>query len=247
MFIFLHLAPHLTEITATSCVFHWQTHKSLGTDPISYILQLQMYKKENDYTEIYRGELTSYQATNLESGVDYRARVCAIRMTNEGLLLNSPYSSATHFLLPHAGDLAASLSPAKTIDHRSTNTDRRESHGSLLSRSCSSISRKLKSMKLFESRTLTDQQWAFVISVGFALLAIFIAIFANVIYSKYNNHRSADSSISSSVPGFPQPQWADFKARSLVFCLTFSSYIHSTFLVVGLISSTVHLLFSLHC
>jgi len=48
-------------------------------------------------------------------------------------------------------------------------------------------------LNLFENRTLTDQQWAFVISVGFALLAIFIAIFANVIYTKYNH----DSSISN--------------------------------------------------
>jgi hypothetical protein len=56
-------------------------------------------------------------------------------------------------------------------------------------------------MKLFESRTLTDQQWAFVISVGFALLAIFIAIFANVIYSKYNNDSSisVDKTFSSSI------------------------------------------------
>jgi hypothetical protein len=167
-----------------------------------------MYKKANDYTEIYRGELTSYDATNLESGVDYRARVCAIRMTNEGLLLNSPYTPATQFVLPRPGDLAATLSTTKTVDHRSTNADRRESHGSLISRSCSSIHRKLQSMKLFESRTLTDQQWAFVISVGFALLAIFIAIFANVIYSKYNNHRSVDNTISSSSssPGFPHSQ-----------------------------------------
>lgn len=228
------LAPHLIEITSKSCIFHWQAHKPLGVDPISYILELQMYKKESDYTEIYRGELSSYHATNLESGVDYRARVCAIRMTNEGLLLNSPYSAATHFVLPRAGDSAATLPPVKTTDHRSTNADRRESHGSLISRSCSSVYRRLESMKLFESRTLTDQQWAFVISVGFALLAIFIAIFANVIYSKYNNHRSVDNTISSSSsPGFPHSQWEVF---CLSFCLFFlPSYIHSCFLVYGLI------------
>jgi hypothetical protein len=56
-------------------------------------------------------------------------------------------------------------------------------------------------MNLFESRTLTDQQWAFVISVGFALLAVFIAIFANVIYSKYNNDSSISADNTFSSPG----------------------------------------------
>lgn len=185
-------APTITEITSTSCVFNWQAHKSLGKDPISYILQLQIYRKENDYTEIYNGELTSYRAMNLESGVEYRARVCAIRTTDEGLLLNSPFSPPTQFVLPRPEDLAAALLASKNSDHRLGNSDNHQ-QVSFLSRSRSSIYRKLKSLNLFENRTLTDQQWAFVISVGFALLAIFIAIFANVIYTKYNH----DSSISN--------------------------------------------------
>ncbi|CAF1284500.1 unnamed protein product [Rotaria sordida] len=202
-------APNITEITSTSCVFNWQAHKPLGKDAISYILQLQIYRKENDYTEIYNGELTSYRATNLESGVDYRARVCAIRTTNEGLSLYSPFSPATHFVLPRPEDLAAALSASKTLDNRLLNNDNREQQLSFINRYRSLIYRKFKSMKLLENRTLTDQQWAFVISVGFALLAIFMAIFANVIYSKYNNDASISvdntfspsSSSSSSFPG----------------------------------------------
>ncbi|CAF1510408.1 unnamed protein product, partial [Rotaria sordida] len=201
--------PNITEITSTSCVFNWQAHKPLGKDAISYILQLQIYRKENDYTEIYNGELTSYRATNLESGVDYRARVCAIRTTNEGLSLYSPFSPATHFVLPRPEDLAAALSASKTLDNRLLNNDNREQQLSFINRYRSLIYRKFKSMKLLENRTLTDQQWAFVISVGFALLAIFMAIFANVIYSKYNNDASISvdntfspsSSSSSSFPG----------------------------------------------
>lgn len=177
-------------------MFHWQAHKPLGRDTISYILQLQIYRKETDYTEIYHGELTSYRVTNLESGVEYRARVCAIRTTSEGLTLNSPFSSPTQFVLPRPEDLAAALSASRTIDPRSMNSDLREPPISSLTRYRSIIYRKFQSMKLFENRTLTDQQWAFVISVGFALLAIFIAIFANVIYSKYNH----DSSISVEKP-----------------------------------------------
>ena len=129
---------------------------------------------------------------NLESGVEYRARVCAIRTTDEGLLLNSPFSPPTQFVLPRPEDLAAALLASKNSDHRLGNSDNHQ-QVSFLSRSRSSIYRKLKSLNLFENRTLTDQQWAFVISVGFALLAIFIAIFANVIYTKYNH----DSSISN--------------------------------------------------
>jgi hypothetical protein len=203
---FSSLAPNITEITSTSCVFNWQAHKPLGRDTISYILQLQIYRKETDYTEIYNGELTSYRAVNLESGVEYRARVCAIRTTNEGLTLNSPCSPSTQFVLPRPEDLAAALSASKTLDNRSNNPDIRDQQSSLINRYRSTIYRKLKSIKLFESRTLTDQQWAFVISVGFALLAIFIAIFANVIYSKYNHDSSISvdntfSSSSSPTPG----------------------------------------------
>jgi hypothetical protein len=201
-FLSSSLAPNITEITSTSCIFNWQAHKPLGTDTISYILQLQIYRKENDYTEIYNGELTLYRATNLESGVEYRARVCAIRTTNEGLALNSPFSPSTHFVLPRPEDLAAALSASKPLDNRLLNNDHRDQPISFLNRYRSTIYRKFKSMKVFESRTLTDQQWAFVISVGFALLAIFIAIFANVIYSKYNNDSSisVDNTFSSSSP-----------------------------------------------
>ena len=206
------LAPNITEITSTSCVFHWQAHKPLGGDVISYILQLQIYRKESDFTEIYHGELTSYRASNLESGVEYRARVCAIRTTSEGLALNSPFSPSTQFVLPRPEDLAAALSASKTFDSRSTNSDLRESHlqqpqqqqqqSSSLNRCRSMIYRKFQSIKFFENRTLTDQQWAFVISVGFALLAIFIAIFANVIYSKYNHDStiSVEKTFSSATP-----------------------------------------------
>jgi hypothetical protein len=201
-FFFSSLAPNITEITSTSCVFNWQVHKPLGKDTISYILQLQIYRKENDYTEIYNGELTSYRATNLESGVEYRARVCAIRTTNEGLSLNSPFSPSTHIVLPRPEDLAAALSASKALDNRLLNNDNHDQQISFINRYRSTIYRKLKSIKLFESRTLTDQQWAFVISIGFALLAIFIAIFANVIYSKYNNDSSlsVDNTFSSSSP-----------------------------------------------
>ncbi|CAF0733122.1 unnamed protein product [Rotaria sordida] len=197
-------APNINEITSTSCVFNWQAHKPLGNDPISYILQLQIYRKENDYTEIYHGELTSYRAMNLEAGVDYRVRVCAIRSTSEGLTLNSPFSPATHFVLPRPEDLAAVLSVSKTSNNNHLINDDHHHHFeqkiSLINRYRLLLNRKLKSIQLFESRTLTDQQWAIVIFVGFTLLAIFIAIFANFMYSKYNNGSSisVDNAFSSS-------------------------------------------------
>jgi hypothetical protein len=207
-FRFGFLAPNINEITSTSCVFHWQAHKPLGKDPISYILQLQIYRKENDYTEIYHGELTSYRATNLEAGVDYRARVCAIRSTSEGLALNSPFSSATHFVLPRPEDLAAALSVSRTSNQNFLNDNAHSDEKfSLINRYRLSINRKLKSLQLFENRTLTDQQWAIVIFVGFTLLAIFIAIFANFMYSKYNNGSSilVDNAFSSSSPSSFSP------------------------------------------
>ena len=194
------LAPNINEITSTSCVFNWQAHKPLGTDPITYILQLQIYRKENDYTEIYHGHLTSYRATNLEAGVEYRARVCAIRSTSEGFTLNSPFSSATHFVLPRPEDLAAALSASRTSKHHSSfDHHHSETKFSLVNHYRSLFHRKFRSLQIFESRTLTDQQWAIVIFVAFTLLALFIAIFANFMYSKYNNASSisVDNAFSS--------------------------------------------------
>ena len=192
---FICLAPNISEITSNSCVFHWQPHKPLGNDTIQYILQLQTYKKENDYTEVYRGEATTYRVTDLESGVDYRARVCVLRLTSEGLLLNSPYSPATHFTLPGVEKIPLS-SRGNEHPTRSSRVEQREPSISFVRRCFSSINRKLQLEKFFESRTLTDQQWAFVISVGFALLALFIAILANYIYSKVN-HQSLDNGTPS--------------------------------------------------
>jgi hypothetical protein len=171
----------------------------MGHDAISYILQLQVYRKENDYTEIYHGQSTHYRATNLEAGVDYRVRVCAIRSTSEGQLMSSPFSPATHFSLPRPEDLVHALSASRTAKSSlNSHSLAADDHGhdsqfSFIYRCRSSISRKVKSIQLLESRTLTDQQWAIVIFVGFTLLAIFIAIFANFIYSKYNH----DSSLSA--------------------------------------------------
>lgn len=161
----------------------------MADDPIHYVLQFQVYRKDNEYTEVYRGPSTSFRVENLQSGVDYRARVYAIRLTVEGPTLNSPYSPAAQLALPRPEEILANLS-------KSVNVERRENNFSVFQRIRSSAHRKLKSFKIFESRTLTDQQWAFVISVAFALLAIFIAIFANVIYSKYNSS-PIDNSVSS--------------------------------------------------
>ena len=118
--------------------------------------------------------------------------------------MSSSFSPATHFVLPRPEDLAAALSVSKTLENRSVNANVNEQHVSLMNRIRCDIHRKLKSMKLFESRKLTDQQWAFVISVGFALLAIFIAIFANVIYSKYNNDSILPVDKTFSSPGIKQ-------------------------------------------
>lgn len=232
------LAPNINEITSNSCVFNWQAHKSMSDDPISYILQLQVYRKENDYTEIYHGELTSYRATNLEAGVDYRARVCAIRSTSEGLSLNSPFSPATHFVLPRPEDLAHALSASRSSSYNnhllSNEHYSHDSPISWLNRTRLLLSRKVKSIQLFETRTLTDQQWAIVIFVGFTLLAIFIAIFANVIYSKYNydstlaveNAFTPPTPSSSLSPDMNKQQWNHFNTQHAIGKRTLLLSIH---------------------
>ena len=171
---------------------------------------MQIYRKENDYTDIYHGELTSYRATNLQAGVDYRARVCAIRLTSEGLTLNSPFSSATHFVLPRPEDLAASFSNTRSSNHHLLSTHHSVSKYSYLNHYRLLVHDKFQSLKLFENRSLTDQQWAIVIFHGFTFLAICIAILANFLYSKYNysstisvdNPFTSPSSSSPFSPGF---------------------------------------------
>jgi hypothetical protein len=145
----------------------------------------------------------------LEAGVDYRARVCAIRLTSEGLSLNSPFSPATHFYLPRPEDLASGHSVSRTSKASSDNHLYAVDHHhqaqsiSFVYRYRLSLARKFKSLQLFETRTLTDQQWAILIFVGFTLLAICIAIFANVVYSKYNT--GLDMPVEDAFASSPPP------------------------------------------
>lgn len=113
--------------------------------------------------------------------------------------MNSPFSPATHFTLPRIEEIRVN-SRGNENSIRSAKIEQRETSISFLNRCFTSINRKLKLEKFFESRTLTDQQWAFVISVGFALLAVFIAIFANYIYSKVNHQSFENVAPSSSSP-----------------------------------------------
>ncbi|CAF1136420.1 unnamed protein product, partial [Didymodactylos carnosus] len=232
-------APYITDISSTSCLINWQSHKPLGKDGISYILQKQEQKRENDYSELYKGEMTSYRVTNLEPGIDYYVRVCAIRVTNEGILLNGSYSPVTHFILPRPDELlqqqqqrslnnrsssnnyphnistssnnntiqerllSSSLSSSSFSHHHASNsassTITSTKNPGLSNKCISFIQRKMKTYTTFESRQLTDQEWAVIIFICFTLLAIFVAVMANFIYTKYGGITTTTSTMHGGI------------------------------------------------
>ncbi|VDN98886.1 unnamed protein product [Rodentolepis nana] len=126
-------APQVTEVSNSGCKLQWPAMSSMGQDPLLYQVQLtrvssgfsletesqslitptEVTKVEETVTA-YRGAETSCTLSNLLSGTNYIARVCAIRccqtefapkneedlMTNINAkitLLQGPYSVGTAF------------------------------------------------------------------------------------------------------------------------------------------------------
>ena len=105
--------PVVSELTFNSCLVEWQPAKlnsinssvenieSSNADLLEYCLQLQSVKKESDYKEIYKGDSCSFRLKNLEPGIEYNVRVCAVRVFNSDSNSNrlcSSFTSHTSFI-----------------------------------------------------------------------------------------------------------------------------------------------------
>ncbi|KAL3846896.1 hypothetical protein ACJMK2_017848 [Sinanodonta woodiana] len=74
-------APKVENVDLTTAQVSWQSCRSLGSDAMVYMLQLQ--DKDQDYHEVYKGADTYFLLQNLQPKTDYQVRVCAIRESND--------------------------------------------------------------------------------------------------------------------------------------------------------------------
>ncbi|XP_002735906.1 fibronectin type-III domain-containing protein 3A-like [Saccoglossus kowalevskii] len=112
------------------------------------ILYLLQYQrtKDREYKQAYRGAGTSTKLDVLHPNMEYRVRVCAIRQSQDGM-----------------GDLIGAYSTG-TVFHTPSDEPVREE-----------VTKEDKVVKV-ERKPLTDEQWAAIIVVGFAICAILIAL-----------------------------------------------------------------------
>ncbi|XP_077987462.1 fibronectin type-III domain-containing protein 3A-like [Glandiceps talaboti] len=102
--------------------------------------------KDRDYKQAYRGAGTITKLDFLQPNMEYRVRVCAIRQSQDG-----------------TADLIGAYSPG-TVFHTVSDTPIKEV-----------VAKEDKIVKV-ERKPLTDEQWAAIIVVGFAICAILIAL-----------------------------------------------------------------------
>ncbi|XP_077063841.1 fibronectin type-III domain-containing protein 3A isoform X5 [Siphateles boraxobius] len=108
---------------------------------------LQSMQGNSEFKQIYRGSATSFQLPNLSSSTDYRFRVCAVRQCQDAPEIIGPYSSTVILLPPRIDTPGAS--------------------GSTGSKAAEAQKPK---------RSLTDEQFSFLIIALLAVTSILIAV-----------------------------------------------------------------------
>jgi hypothetical protein len=141
-------APKICDISETKCSASWEESHSCGDDKVLYQLQLC---RQQDLQVLYRGEETSFQLKNLSHNTDYSVRVCAIRVCGAESSMAGPYS-------PHAQFHTSHTEKKPVLTQRVHHTPQ--------------VEEKSESV----SRTLTDEQFAWLILFGLVLLGVFLAL-----------------------------------------------------------------------
>ncbi|KAL8559262.1 hypothetical protein ACOMHN_040386 [Nucella lapillus] len=166
-------AARVEGVKEHQCQVEWQTCRSQGADPVTYILQLQRpHTSDHEFKQVYKGPSTQHTLDNLDPGSEYQVRVCAVRESSDGSAADipGPFSPGTHFTTP-------TLQPL----HRHTPERELEARPSLA-----------------EPKKWTDQQWATVILLCFVLLAVFMAIVTHYVIAALATSSSSSSSSPSS-------------------------------------------------
>ncbi|XP_059389458.1 fibronectin type-III domain-containing protein 3a isoform X3 [Carassius carassius] len=108
---------------------------------------LQSMQGNSEFKQIYKGSATSYQLPNLSSSTEYRFRVCAIRQCQDAPEIIGPYSSTIILLPPRVDTPGVS--------------------GTTGSKAAEAQKQK---------RSLTDEQFSFLIIALLAVTSILIAV-----------------------------------------------------------------------
>ncbi|KAL0972654.1 hypothetical protein UPYG_G00192460, partial [Umbra pygmaea] len=129
------------------CEVSWEPLLPMRGDPIIYTLQNMMGNSE--YKQVYKGSATSYQVPGLQPNSEYRFRVCAIRQCQDATELSGPYSPTVSLPPPRS-----ELSPGSV--------------GGAGPRAGADNARPVRT-------PLSDEQWAALILLLFAVISILIA------------------------------------------------------------------------
>ncbi|XP_076453878.1 fibronectin type-III domain-containing protein 3A-like isoform X4 [Babylonia areolata] len=143
-------AARVDLVKEHQCQVEWQSCRSQGSDPVTYILQLQRpHSADHEYRQVYKGPNTQFTLDGLDPGTEYQVRVCAVRESSDGSAADiaGPFSPGTHFSTPNP-----------TPQRRPT------------------PEREAEARRTSLPQQWTDQQWAAVILLCFVVLAILTAI-----------------------------------------------------------------------
>ncbi|XP_018592878.1 fibronectin type-III domain-containing protein 3A-like isoform X2 [Scleropages formosus] len=140
-------APRVDQLESNHYEVTWEALQSMRGDPIVYTLQLQ---RGRELEQLYRGPASSYKWHGVVPVCDWRLRVCAGRRCPDGVELWGPYSPS--IALPGPEPPAASESVAGS---RATSRD---------------------GVAPRKDRAITDEQFALLLLLGFAIVAILFAV-----------------------------------------------------------------------
>lgn len=112
--------------------------------------------------QVYKGPETRCVVENLEPAAEYNAKVCPIRLTSAGEL-PGPFSPHIHFATlasepSSTSKLSASNSSSPSHSHRSHSV--------------------LNSLRVYlkHPRSISDQQWVFIIAVCIVIVGIILSV-----------------------------------------------------------------------
>lgn len=99
--------------------------------------------------QVYKGDQTAYRITGLTGRSEWQVRVCAIRQCEDGAM-----------------ELSGAYSPGVTFNTSSPKQP--QVSGAVAATAVSRVERK----------PLSDQQWAFILLLGFTVCAVLLALLA---------------------------------------------------------------------
>ena len=187
--------PTISDVSVNSCLVEWNRAKISTSDTnseceqalsddqerIEYALHIQSLKN-SEFREIYRGECTSFRLYDLEPNCEYNIRVAAVRVC-ASQRIQSQFSGCTLF------NTKSDRSAAKLMRGSATHASDSSAFKKLLSclvfaQNESKASGGKPAVKLLK-RQLSDQEWAAIILVIFAIGAVLFAFIAHYIYMAY--------------------------------------------------------------